>query len=338
MSEETARPVRVWCTDLSFGACALNEHILSLMPPYVLDPETPELLFYESFGEDHKRYSCPRIFISGENERAYFTYADYAIGMDYMEFGDRYLRVPLWAYYKPALSLLAARRPVSAADLAGREFCMTIVSNGIYADPIRDRFFLALHARRPVASLGRHLRNDDRLDQAQPGQHNQPKLALQGKFLFSLAFENSSSPGYVTEKLMEAAALGTIPIYWGDPLVARDFNPEAFVNRMDFADDEACIDYILALAEDPERMAQMLNAPLFRDPGLPAAYDEKLREFLARIVAQPAESRGRQVLYGRRKVVEDEKKAAERHRFKERFPGLRWSLVKLLERKPHGKG
>ena len=40
---------------------------------------------------------------------------------------------------------------------------------------------------------------------------------------FVLAFENSSSPGYCTEKLFHAKVAGAIPIYWGDPLVMNDF-------------------------------------------------------------------------------------------------------------------
>ena len=34
-------------------------------------------------------------------------------------------------------------------------------------------------------------------------------------YKFYLAFENSQSPGYVTEKLWQALKMGSVPIYWG---------------------------------------------------------------------------------------------------------------------------
>ncbi len=41
--------------------------------------------------------------------------------------------------------------------------------------------------------------------------------------------ENSVQDGYVTEKIMEAFASGSIPIYYGAKEVLLDFNFEAFI-------------------------------------------------------------------------------------------------------------
>ena len=48
------------------------------------------------------------------------------------------------------------------------------------------------------------------------------------------AFENTYAPGYTTEKIMDAFASGCVPIYYGDPLVVQDFNPDSFINAHDF--------------------------------------------------------------------------------------------------------
>jgi hypothetical protein len=325
LSDDTSHPIRIWCTDQGTESPESAPFFAKLLPPYVLDRENPELLFYGPFGNEYRKFTCPRVFITGENARPDFNHADYAIGFDHLEFGDRHLRVPLWVHYTGAREILAQPRSYDTADLVGREFCLSVVSNGRWVDPARDQFFHALNARRKVASMGRHLRNDDRLAQAEAAGVAEPKLSFANKFLFSLAFENSASPGYVTEKIFDAFALGTIPIYWGDVLVARDFNPEAFVNRMEFADDDSCIDYILALAEDPERLLAMLNAPIYATPNLPEIYEQKMQAFLAEICARRPEARVRRAHYGWLKVL--------LHREAKRYRGFRGFLLSKLERK-----
>ena len=37
-------------------------------------------------------------------------------------------------------------------------------------------------------------------------------------------------PGYTTEKIAEPWLEGCIPIYWGDPEITRDINPDCFIN------------------------------------------------------------------------------------------------------------
>jgi hypothetical protein len=49
-------------------------------------------------------------------------------------------------------------------------------------------------------------------------------------FRFTIAGENTSYPGYTSEKLVDAMMAGCIPIYWGNPEVSRDFNTQSFVD------------------------------------------------------------------------------------------------------------
>ena len=45
---------------------------------------------------------------------------------------------------------------------------------------------------------------------------------------FTLTFENSLNPGYITEKIMTAFQAGSIPIYYGPPEIKEIFNPNCF--------------------------------------------------------------------------------------------------------------
>ena len=48
-------------------------------------------------------------------------------------------------------------------------------------------------------------------------------------FMFSFCIENSKYDTYYTEKVTDAIACGTVPIYWGTDKIKNIFNPKGFV-------------------------------------------------------------------------------------------------------------
>jgi hypothetical protein len=63
-----------------------------------------------------------------------------------------------------------------------------------------------------------------------------PRMALYGRYKFTLAFENSIAPDYVTEKLYEPLTAGSVPVYRGTEDVA-ELAParDCFIDARDFA-------------------------------------------------------------------------------------------------------
>ena len=294
------KTVRVWYTDFWPGFRLEDLFLLDGLSDdikIVLDPKNPDVLIYSCFGTEHYTYDCVRIFFTGENVRPDFNVCDYGIGFDHLSFGDRHLRHPLYLEYLESAGPLQDRSPVNASFLEGRGFCTFIYSNG-RADPIRDGFFHRLSQHRQVHSLGRHLRNDDRFDKMTGLKPVAAKLKAMGDFNFAIAFENSSTPGYATEKILHAFAARCIPIYWGDPLVHLDFNPYAFINRHDFPDDESCIAHVIELAGNPVRMVAMLNEPVFAKGNDPAVRKQDLAAFLTHIFRQDLETARRRPRFG----------------------------------------
>ena len=51
---------------------------------------------------EYMKYDCPRIMFMGENLSPDLTVFDYVIGFDYLDFGDRYFRLPFSFYYDDA--------------------------------------------------------------------------------------------------------------------------------------------------------------------------------------------------------------------------------------------
>jgi len=222
--------------------------------------DKPDILFYGDAGKgEHLRYPARtiRIFLTGENIPPNWREADYAMTHERL-WNDRHWRVPLWRhFYDPGHT----RVDRSFADVRQRvdRFCNFIYSN----ERARERieFFEKLHARRPVDSGGR-VRNN-------LGGPVEDKIAWVRRSKFTIAFENESHPGYATEKIIQPLLHGSIPIYWGDPHIAEDFNPECFVNVHRFPDFDAVIEEVMRIDADEALWEKHVTAPIFHNDSLP---------------------------------------------------------------------
>lgn len=265
-------------------------HRLRLLDPDVrLDKEHPDFLFCSSFGHSHLRYKdCVKIYFTGENDVPDFNLFDYAMAFHPLSFGDRYLRFPLYVLYKGFREL--ADKRYEESEVLNRKFCNFVYSNSKWADPVRDYFFHELSKYKKIDSGGRHLNNI--------GAPVADKMAFVRNYKFTIAFENSSLPGYTTEKIMEPMVVNSIPIYWGNPEVGLDFNVRSFVTVPDKEAIEACIDEIIRLdTDDAYYLEKMSEAWLLPDVK-PEDWLEKLDAFLMRIIGQSPERAKRCTEYG----------------------------------------
>jgi hypothetical protein len=97
------------------------------------------------------------------------------------------------------------------------------------------------------------------------------KMAFLRRYKFSIAFENSQHPGYTTEKILHALTAGSIPIYWGNPRIAEDFNPRAFINCHDYRNMQDVVAAVRAVDEDENLYRAFLAEPYFPN-GVENAY------------------------------------------------------------------
>ncbi|WQZ53884.1 fucosyltransferase [Helicobacter pylori] len=247
------------------------------------NPDKPaDIVFGNPLGSARKILSyqnTKRVFYTGENEVPNFNLFDYAIGFDELDFNDRYLRMPLYydrlhhkaesvndttsPYKIKDNSLYTLKKPShhfkenhpnlcalinNESDPLKRGFASFVASNP--NAPIRNAFYDALNSIEPVTGGG-SVRNT-------LGYKVENKSEFLSQYKFNLCFENSQGYGYVTEKIIDAYFSHTIPIYWGSPSVAKDFNPKSFVNVCDFKDFDEAIDYIKYLHTHPNAYLDML--------------------------------------------------------------------------------
>jgi len=229
----------------------------------------PDYVIYSVFGYEYLQFeNVVRIFFTGENVRPDFNLCDYAFSYDWLDFGDRHFRAPNFILYDEWRDIVVRRSSALAGIDPCKNFCNFIYSNGD-SHPIRDRFFHALNAVEPVESFGAHLRNSDReIGEAYLHKWSARKIIEQKKFKFSISFENSSTPGYTTEKLVHALCADTIPIYWGDPLVGRVFNPRRFIDMNVLSFEEAIL-RVMSLHRDDNAYLDMVNRPFFANGAAP---------------------------------------------------------------------
>lgn len=261
--------------------------------------DDPDYLFFSCFGLEHTLFDGVKIFYTGEDVSPDFNFCDYAIGFDEIQFGDRYLRFPIFTHRRGFAEAMV-KHHVTDADIAQKDkFCNFVYSNK-KANPIRGQFFEMLSQYKRVDSGGGYLNN--------VGGPVRDKLAFQSRYKFSIAFENDKSEGYTTEKITDAFAAKTVPIYWGNPHVAQDFNAKAFINCNDFATFEDVIERVKEIDEDDALFRAMLEEPIFTPENKPERFSaDRLREFLFAIFDQPLESASRRSRYSwQRFVIEDQ--------------------------------
>jgi alpha(1,3/1,4) fucosyltransferase len=259
------RPLRIACSDFA-ASTTLNEWaalrlLAATRPIEFSDFGSADLLLYSDFGERHWGFKGLKVYMTGENMLPNFEQCDLAFTPLEVPGDPRAIRLPYYAQVLPALGSLV--RPFGQPPLSysrREKFCSFVASNP--RGPERNTFFRKLNRRAPVDSAGRHFNN------------TRTRLLDKQSFLpgyrMNLAFENSRSPGYITEKLVEPLLAGCIPIYWGAPDVARDFNPRCMINVADFPDFDAAVNYILTVDRDEAASQAILAEPAFRD-NLPPA-------------------------------------------------------------------
>lgn len=224
---------------------------------------TPDYVFFLESSDEHLKYSCVKIFCTGENVSPNFNFCDYAIGFDWMDFGDRYYRFPIYLnsvfYRKDELKQAdgvdwTSLPPLSKEGLASKtEFCSFVYSN-YRGEKTRRELFDVLSTYKTVNAGGVFLNNT--------GGPVANKLDFESKHKFSIACENSSRSGYTTEKIIGSFMANTIPIYWGDPDVVKQFNPKRFINCHEYRNFDEVLNRVKEIDADDSLFLSIINEPI----------------------------------------------------------------------------
>jgi len=215
---------------------------------------SPDFLIYSDSEErDFLKYNnCVKIFYTGENNRPNFDECDYSFSFDPTT--NMNYRLPLYKLRKSFDELKDKHiLDENTTKYTNRKFCNFIYSNCHAKE--RIEFMNQLSKYKSVDSGGTTINNI--------GFFVKNKLEWLKEYKFTIAFENVSYPGYTTEKILHPLATKSIPIYWGNPLVYKDFNPKAFINCNDYNNFDEVIKRVIELDNDDDQYLAMLREPAF---------------------------------------------------------------------------
>ncbi len=225
--------------------------------------DDPDILFYSCFGNEHLKYNCTKIFFTPENWRPNYFECDYSISFDYLT-TKKNIRIPLWylyflTYEKDGFYNKQNQDSLFENWQMRKNFCCLIISNSSAKE--RIRFYEMLNKHIVVDSAGGW--NNSIGKKIEAGTKN--KFDFIKSYRFVISFENSSNPGYTTEKILEPLLAGCIPIYWGDPEITSEFNASRFIHVKSEVDFEDCIQKILKIENNKELARSYFQEGIFNE-------------------------------------------------------------------------
>ena len=274
------RKIKIDFSDFWGGFDKTNNYFYNLLKEEfdIEISSNPDYLFFSIFGNSHQNYKCVKIFYTGENIAPPLGYCQYSFSFDYLNDSRNY-RLPHYLLYDGYYEL--ARPKIIDDSLANRKFCNFVASNGNCQE--RNQFVIELSKYKKVDSGGRWMNNI--------GYAVSDKRKFQSEYKFSISFENNAyrpqHPGYTTEKIMEPMTVNSVPIYWGNPLINKEFNTKSFINFYDFGTFEEMINYIINIDKDNDRYLEILRTDWFENNIIPESNKlENIKSFLYKIFKQ----------------------------------------------------
>jgi hypothetical protein len=255
--------VRLDFCDMGPGWSKTNNFFLNLIKEKfeVEICDTPDFLIFSNLNQHvHRVHNCVKIFFCVEDFRPDFREYDYAFTCHQLD-DPRNLRLPYYVLFTPPQRLNKDNEKAEEILAAKSKFCCFLTGYANRKTRFRTDFFHKLCQYKKVDSAGSALNNVG--FRVPPGAG--PKHEFLRPYKFNIAFENRSLPDYTTEKIVEAMWARCLPIYWGNPRIAAEFNPKSFLNYSDFPDDDALIDKIIELDQDDSKYLACARQPYFHN-------------------------------------------------------------------------
>lgn len=240
-------------------------------------------IFFSTFSkrkENLSKFSEIKVFFTGENvhdgqlNKIFLEYednlikdVDLSLGFDYLEH-ENYLRFPLWILYlidtnwsyediKKRIDEI--NNPEYRLNNNRTKFASQISRHDTKG--IRKKMIEKINQIEKVDCAGIFMNNTNELKE----KYSDNKIEYLKTFKFNICPENSSTKGYVTEKIFEAIFSGCIPIYWGSEgyVEPEILNKEAFI-YFEESKEEQIIEKIKRLWESEEEYKKFISIPPFK--------------------------------------------------------------------------
>ena len=250
-------------------------HLLASKYDVQIDSVDPDVVFFSVFGNEIARYQQHRskkVFYTGENRKPPVANCDLSFSFNKTSENNVYL--PLWVLFLNWFNVPFSEErdisylhdiedlmnPVSDVDSLLKtkdRFCSFIVKNP--NSQLRIEFCKIMQTRVSVDCPGDVLNNCPPIG-GRGDQKN--KIEFLKRYKFNIAFENSFSPGYVTEKIIQPMFVRCIPIYWGGTECFKYFNRDSFIWCGDCETADEAIDRVMSVENNRDLYVNMIRNPV----------------------------------------------------------------------------
>lgn len=250
----------------------------------VVYSENPEYVISSAFGNEVCNYpDAIHILVSGEVYSPNWNVHDYALSFNKMSYEDRFFWMPpAFARIEEYKKIVGRKIDIDEVMKQKNLFCNFIYGNAD-GQKQREELFHEISKYKHVDSTGTWLNNQNPYFQTKRGEE---KNKFQERCKFSIAVEEDSFNGYITEKIFEAISNYSVPIYYGDPLIEQIINPKAFINARNYSSYEELRKEIERIDCDDKLYVDMLTEPMLNDYSFFDNYLAEQREFVYHIFDQ----------------------------------------------------
>ena len=222
-----------------------------------------------SFKRDYKPL---RIFLSSENIHANLPKYDYSFNHDLGLTSSNHFRFPMWKDNIDWSHEGIFRQTSLSSKRFGSFYKLEDLLRPQGSDFVhkkRNFCIFTSHMNEPRNSIYNYFKKNFIIDgygsyfDKKIKNHNFTsikKKEIMQNYAFNLCPENSLFPGYYTEKIPESFLGKCLPISWADQNVSVDFNPKAFINLLNYSNNnykEVC-----NLLKDDFFLKKFTNEPL----------------------------------------------------------------------------
>jgi len=249
----------------------------------VIQSDKPDYVIFGEFGGQNydieNRINCVKLFLSIENRDPNFDKTDYAIGIHYIDMGDRYFRKPTETHQLSAIQTVYNVTQVKNIDVSKKKFCAWVVSNGGGRE--RNLFFDKLSQYKVVDSGGSFRNN--------VGGSVGDKIEFLSHYKFSICMENSKTQGYISEKLVDCFEAGTIPIYFGDDTILELLNNKSYIHVKNEEEFDEKIELIKKIDNNDTLYQEVIREKIVIDDTRYARELQKYKDFIYHVIEQDKE-------------------------------------------------
>ena len=242
-----------------------------------VDQQNPDLVISYLFGRSYMNYDCLKMVMTNESRVGNPDYADLALTCNEFPNHTNHFKICLL----PSAEEMQTIRDNKYYTKQKTKFCAFMYSN--QKAKARKVFCIKLMDYKKVDCLGSVLNNTklDKTEARYVSDRDDKAMNIYKDYKFVIAFENSSSLGYLSERILLSLSAGSIPIYWGAPDVKDYINPECFINVNDFDSFEDCIEYVKKVDNDDELYQKYINAkPILPNSKLYQMSNDEIGKFL----------------------------------------------------------